>query len=596
MDGLIERSLCAFYNCKMLPSWTQQQILAQLDSGYHWTGPAILYQFPVSQSSVYAPGGEGSGFSPLNAAQQTAARLAFSTWNDLIAKLISEASQWTQITVANTLADSGFAHAYFPTNSSVWFNANEPTLQNPVVGRYGFETFVHEFGHSLGLDHMGDYNGTGNWQPSSYQDSTVYSVMSYFGPEHNSGNGQVAWANWTADGVTYAPQTPMLSDVMAIQSIYGANTNTRTGNTVYGFHSNIGGSLAAIYDFNQNPHPILTIYDAGGNDTLDLSGWSTASSIDLNSGTLNDCNGMTNNLCIAYNVIIENLTTGSGDDLLRGNSVANILNGGAGNDQLEGGLGNDILDGGAGIDTALYASSISKYKVAFDGSALHVNSTTAVDAGADSLYNIEILRFGAASKTVSHNSADAGADATIQGAYAGYQVAALNNNFTVIDTAPSATSLVIYDQTQRLHFSDLTAASDVGAGQSTGEVYRLYLTVLGRNPQADPTGSGFWIDKLDRGIMSTEQMVGSFLNSNEFVSRFGGTTNSNDAFVNLMYLNLLQRDGHPDSGFNFWLNVLNNQTPREQVVVGFMESPENVSNAAVLIGDHATFKPWPDIA
>ena len=452
--------------------------------------------------------------------------MAFSTWNDLIAKPIYEASEWTQITVANTSAGSDFAHAYFPTRSSVWFNANEPTLQNPLVGRYAFETFIHEFGHSLGLDHMGNYNGTGYRQPSSYQDSTVYSVMSYFGPEHNSGNGQVAWANWTAGGVTYAPQTPMLSDVMAIQSIYGVNTNTRTDNTVYGFHSNISGNQAAIYDFNQNLHPILTIYDAGGNDTLDLSGWSTASSIDLNPGTLNDSNGMTKNLAIAYNTTIENLTTGSGNDLLRGNSVANILSGGA---------GNDMLDGGSGLDTAAYAGQKAQYAISRANGTV-VDSDAARD-GSDTLVSIE-----------------------------------------------------------RLQFSDTMVGLDVGKGESTGEVYRLYLTVLGRNPQADPTGSGFWIDKLDQGVLSAEQMVGSFLNSTEFVSRFGGTSNSNDAFVNLMYLNLLQRDGHPDSGFNFWLNVLNNQTPREQVVVGFMESPENVTNAAVLIGDHATFKPWTDIA
>ena len=90
-------------------------------------------------------------------------------------------------------------------------------------------------------------------------------------------------------------------------------------------------------------------------------------------------------------------------------------------------------------------------------------------------------------------------------------------------------------------------------------------------------------------------MVGNFLNSDEFVTRFGGTTNTNDAFINLMYLNLLGRDGHPDSGFNFWRGVLDNQqASRAQVVASFMESAENVSNAAVLIGDYGTFKTWVD--
>lgn len=60
-----------------------------------------------------------------------------------------------------------------------------------------------------------------------------------------------------------------------------------------------------------------------------------------------------------------------------------------------------------------------------------------------------------------------------------------------------------------------------------------------------------------------------------------------------MYLNLLGRDGHPDSGFNFWLGVLDsNSASREQVVAAFMESPENVANAAPLIGDAPTFQQW----
>ncbi|HET9621065.1 MAG TPA: hypothetical protein VFP84_06855 [Kofleriaceae bacterium] len=47
---------------------------------------------------------------------------------------------------------------------------------------------------------------------------------------------------------------------------------------------------------------------------------------------------------------IENLTGGTGNDLLRGSSAANIIHGGTGNDTLEGGLGNDSLYGDAGND------------------------------------------------------------------------------------------------------------------------------------------------------------------------------------------------------------------------------------------------------
>ena len=48
---------------------------------------------------------------------------------------------------------------------------------------------------------------------------------------------------------------------------------------------------------------------------------------------------------------IENLTSGSGDDRLTGNSLANALLSEGGNDRLTGGAGNDTLNGGTGNDT-----------------------------------------------------------------------------------------------------------------------------------------------------------------------------------------------------------------------------------------------------
>jgi hypothetical protein len=118
----------------------------------------------------------------------------------------------------------------------VYFNATEPSLVNTAVGEYGFQTFVHEIGHALGLNHMGDYNGDGNWSPSSYQDSVVLSVMSYFGPAQRG--AQLLTRRWHAgrlggrtNGTTYSPQTPMVNDVMAIQAIYGASTTTRSWTT-----------------------------------------------------------------------------------------------------------------------------------------------------------------------------------------------------------------------------------------------------------------------------------------------------------------------------------------------------------------------------
>ena len=52
---------------------------------------------------------------------------------------------------------------------------------------------------------------------------------------------------------------------------------------------------------------------------------------------------------------IENISSGAGNDILKGDAKANYLKAGAGNDILYGsGGGDDTLDGGTGTDTVTY--------------------------------------------------------------------------------------------------------------------------------------------------------------------------------------------------------------------------------------------------
>ncbi len=59
-----------------------------------------------------------------------------------------------------------------------------------------------------------------------------------------------------------AASTPMVMDILAIQARYGADLTTRTGNDIYGFDSAIPGR--PMYNFDTNPNPVFSIYDAGG--------------------------------------------------------------------------------------------------------------------------------------------------------------------------------------------------------------------------------------------------------------------------------------------------------------------------------------------
>ena len=205
------------------------------------------------------------------------------------------------------------------------------------IDSYGYQTYIHEIGHALGLGHQGPYNGSASYSTNAVyaNDTWQYSIMSYFSENNYSGSSY-----------RYVV-TPQMADIYAVASIYGAATSTRTGDTVYGFNSNAG----AVFNFAAyTPAPALTIYDSGGNDTLDCSGYSAAQTIDLHPGAFSSVGGLVNNIGIALNAVIEKAIGGSGNDTLIANDTGCTLSGGGGNDTLIGGAGNDRLIGGSGVD------------------------------------------------------------------------------------------------------------------------------------------------------------------------------------------------------------------------------------------------------
>lgn len=524
------------------PVWTDAQVYDQLRTGQYWLGSPITYSFPSLAANVYSTKGEGAGFLALNATQQSAGQLAIMTWGDLVKpsfQLLPDSKANVTFGMTDTKID--YAHGYYPQGGGIWFNKNEANLVNPVVGQYGFNTYIHEIGHAIGLDHMGDYDGAGPSQPSCWQDSSVYSVMSYYGPSNSSGGeGEVAWANWIVGGTKYSPQTPMLNDVMVIQNIYGAAT-TRAEDTVYGFGSNIQGRLSEIYDFAKNPYPILCVYDSGGTDTINLSGWNTASTVDLIGGDnhFSSCNGMTSNLEIARGVVIENVTTGAGDDVLIGNAVANLLISGAGNDQLRGDAGNDILRGEAGND--------------------ELNGGTGFNRAVE------------------------------QGSVTDYQIRNLGDGrYTVTDSVLTRDGVDTVSQIQRIMFSDRMAVGlDTAAGEYSGEAYRLYKAAFDRTP--DQSGLGYWINALDKGAWLTS-VANSFVSSAEFTAMYGPDC-TNAHFVKLVYNHVLHRD--PDAqGQAYWLEQLDLGLSRGNVLASFSESTENVVQVQPLILNGVQYQEW----
>ena len=118
------------------------------------------------------------------------------------------------------------------------------------------------------------------------------------------------------------------------------------------YFQNVGDLGSFHFDpttFNRST--TLTIYDTGGTDWLDVRTDRNDQFIDLQPVSASSVYGLTNNVVIAHDTIIENAFAGYGDDWVIGNTGDNRLYGGyAGNDIIFGGDGNDTLWGLSGND------------------------------------------------------------------------------------------------------------------------------------------------------------------------------------------------------------------------------------------------------
>ena len=445
------------------PVWSVEQIALHLNrNGGGWgdTGnmfrprdgdaSVINFGFYTSQAEVDANGytflnggapfTERTFWQEFSAAQKDAARETMQTWDDLIPVSFRETSALEgDINFANYTDQPGTqAYAYLPTGTigtqsyrevagDVWVQPTSVSNLRLDEGQYGMQTLVHEVGHALGLSHPGAYNAAPGLALSHgvnaeyAQDTRAYATMSYYeanvlSARHYDFNTlQFAYAG-----------TPLIHDIAAIQAVYGADPTTRTGDTTYGFNSNADRDS---FDFVKTPAPITAIYDAGGIDTLDASGYHTTQLIDLTPGSMSSIGGwtyetaptfaqmqvtraaagyttpgsqsiydsnmaalrqdptvglLTDNVGIAYGTIIENAIGGHGADTMIGNAVANVLTGNAGDDVLEGRGGDDTLNGGAGQDVASFATATGGVNI-----DLNAGSTFTTSLGTDTFNSIE---------------------------------------------------------------------------------------------------------------------------------------------------------------------------------------------------------------
>lgn len=209
----------------------------------------------------------------------------------------------------------------------VWISKTFADTTDFKAGSKGYFLILHETGHALGLKHPNE----GGHQDARL-DSVVNTIMSVraFNTPENLGLDPKYFPDQS--NLSFYPTTPMPYDIAALQFIYGVNWEHAKEDTTYKFVPE-----QQFYE---------TIWDAGGDDTIDFSAATTNTYISLLSGDLKDSSGTktseifdtpdqkTYKLLIAFepdvvpagkNVLIENAIGGSGDDFLEGNKANNKL-------------------------------------------------------------------------------------------------------------------------------------------------------------------------------------------------------------------------------------------------------------------------------
>ena len=384
--------------------------------GSAWTATTLDFSFPISSALQASDSEAAQGFRSVSPAQQAVADCTLtgaasvpgyaSTSLGAVASFTNETFTDTGTGAAPIMLASSSQPATSETytpgaavqSGDVWFGQafdGSPTLdlRNPARGNYAYFSIVHELGHALGLKHGNETGGVANQTLPAATDDVEYSLMTY--ASYVGSPAQSA-----TSGPDSYPQTFMMDDIAALQTLYGANF-TAVGPTTYRWDPATGETfINGVSQGKPSGNKVFqTIWNGDGKEaTFDFSQYASGVQVNLNPGAfsvtsaaqladLGDGHSAQGNVYNALQFgndprsLIANAFGGSGNDVITGNAADNLL---------KGGLGVNAIDGSGGFNTALYDMTRQQATISLAGDG---TVQVAFAGGQDSLRNVQALHF-----------------------------------------------------------------------------------------------------------------------------------------------------------------------------------------------------------